>query len=105
MRGFDENLLRFDQDNNAVGGVLSIMGSIEGRFSLGRNWETVLFVDTGHIARDSSEIGQYDFRWSAGLGLAYITPVGPVGLYYGRKLNQREGESPGQWHFSIGYTF
>jgi outer membrane protein insertion porin family len=45
------------------------------------------------------------FRSSVGIGLRYVTPIGPMGLLYGYKLNRKEGESPGKFHFSIGYTF
>jgi len=40
-----------------------------------------------------------------GLGLRYITPIGPMGLLYGHKLNRKDGESAGRVHFSIMYTF
>ena len=46
-----------------------------------------------------------NFRHSAGPGLRYMTPVGPISLDYGFKLDRRTGESIGEVHFSISGTF
>jgi len=105
VRGFDENLLRFDADGNPVGGRLALLASIEARLDLGHAFELTTFVDTGSISETEMAVGDDDFRWSAGLGLQYITPIGPIGLFYGHKLDRREGESAGQFHLSIGYAF
>jgi outer membrane protein insertion porin family len=45
------------------------------------------------------------FRDSVGIGLRYMTPVGPIGFMYGHKLDPEPHESPGSFHFSMGYTF
>ncbi|MGC9324793.1 MAG: BamA/TamA family outer membrane protein, partial [Desulfomonilia bacterium] len=42
---------------------------------------------------------------SVGAGLRYITPIGPIGILYGHKLERNPSESPGRFHFSVGYTF
>jgi outer membrane protein insertion porin family len=34
-----------------------------------------------------------------------MTPVGPLSLDYGFKLDRRDGESLGQIHFSVGRVF
>jgi outer membrane protein insertion porin family len=105
VRGFDENLLRFDERENPVGGKTALSGSIEARIDLGYNVEFAPFFDTGVIRNTFVEGGSDSFRSSVGLGLRYITPIGPIGLLYGHKLDRREGESAGRFHFSIGYTF
>jgi outer membrane protein insertion porin family len=46
-----------------------------------------------------------NFRRSVGLGLRYDTPVGPLALDYGFKLDRRSHESIGKLHFSIGTIF
>ena len=51
------------------------------------------------------DAGDDSFRTSVGMGLRYITPIGPIGLLYGQKIDPRPGETSGQFHFSIGYTF
>ncbi|MBN2516874.1 MAG: outer membrane protein assembly factor BamA [Deltaproteobacteria bacterium] len=105
VRGFDENLLRFDEEGNPVGGKTALSASIEARIDLGRNIELTPFYDTGSVRHTFDESGSDSFRSSVGIGLRYITPIGPIGFLYGHKLNRRDGESAGRFHFSIGYTF
>jgi outer membrane protein insertion porin family len=105
VRGYDESMLRYDTSRNPVGGRLSLVGSMEARIELSPDWETALFYDTGSVRRTLVDEGSDNFRSSVGIGLRYITPIGPMGLLYGYKLNRKEGESPGKFHFSIGYTF
>jgi outer membrane protein insertion porin family len=106
VRGYGENLLRYDDQGDPVGGRLAINGSLEGRIDLGHNFEWVLFLDSGSIKEAPEGAGgDDDFHYAAGLGLNYLTPIGPLGLMYGHKLDRREGESSGQFHFAIGYTF
>jgi outer membrane protein insertion porin family len=105
VRGFEENLLRFDEKGDPVGGREALNGSVEARVDLGGNFELALFYDIGAVRKPINKAGSDEFRDSAGLGLRYITPIGPVGALYGWKLNRKEGESPGQFHFSVGYTF
>lgn len=106
VRGFDENLLSFDPQGNALGGRSQLSGSLEARIDLGWNFELAFFYDAGRISESLVENETTNtVRQSAGTGLRYITPIGPVGLLYGRKLDPLKGEGPDQFHFTIGYTF
>lgn len=105
VRGFKENMLCFDDKGDAVGGRKSLMGTLEARIDLGGNFELAGFYDIGAVRNTMDKAGSDSFRDSVGLGLRYITPIGPVGLLYGWKLDRREGESSSRIHFSIGYTF
>jgi outer membrane protein insertion porin family len=105
VRGFGENLLRFDSEGNPVGGKKAMAGSLEARIDLGLNLELTTFFDIGSVQQALVEGGSDRFRSSVGLGLRYITPIGPMGLLYGHKLDREEGESAGRFHLSIGYSF
>ncbi len=105
VRGFSENLLRRDPGGKAVGGRTMVSGTLEARIDVGYRFELITFLDTGMVGHPSNPESRGGFRFTAGLGLNYITPVGPIGLSYGYKLDRREGEDPGRIHFSIGYTF
>ncbi len=106
VRGFDENLLCFEAGGDPLGGRSQLSGSIEARIDLGGSFELPLFYDIGRIGKALVDHDTADeFRSSVGIGLRYITPIGPVGILYGRKLDPVNGESSGQFHFTIGYTF
>jgi outer membrane protein insertion porin family len=105
VRGFDENLLRFDSAGNAVGGLTSILGNIETRVGLGPDFEVSFFYDIGSVRNAVVDEGSNEFRSSVGMGLHYFTPIGPVGIYYGHKLDRNEGESAGRFHFTLGFRF
>ncbi|MEF9426387.1 MAG: BamA/TamA family outer membrane protein [Candidatus Mariimomonas ferrooxydans] len=64
----------------------------------------VTFIDAGNVWKKISEVNSV-LRYTAGLGLRYITPVGPVRLDYGHKLNRKGEESAGEIHFSFGHAF
>ncbi|MFW6180744.1 MAG: BamA/TamA family outer membrane protein, partial [Spirochaetota bacterium] len=104
VRGFGENLLSTDEQDAPLGGKAMLAGSAEVQLGLSRKLELVLFTDTGSLGREVTDLGGV-FRSSSGLGLRYLSPVGPVSLQYGWKLDPREGEPPGQVHFSMGSTF
>jgi outer membrane protein insertion porin family len=105
VRGIDENELVVDAFGDPVGGKTQMAGSIEARIDLGNNFELPVFLDAGSL-RDTTRPGTDEgFKFTAGSGLRYMTPVGPVGLLYGHRLNPETGESSGKIHFSIGYTF
>ena len=105
MRGFSENMLRFDENSDPRGGKAVLSGSLEARIHLGRNFEIPCFFDTGTVEDSLGTVRSGNFRSSMGTGLRYITPIGPIGILYGIKIDPREGESRGRFHFSIGYTF
>lgn len=105
VRGYDENMLRYDLSEDSVGGRELVMGGVEARTDLGRNIELTTFFDTGRIGKTFTEQGISHFRSSVGAGLRYITPIGPVGFLYGFKIHPEKNEKMGQFHFTIGYSF
>jgi outer membrane protein insertion porin family len=105
VRGFDENLLRFDLAGKALGGLTSILGNIETRIDLGPDFELSFFYDIGSVRNAIVDQGTDGFRSSVGTGLHYFTPIGPIGVYYGHKLDRKPDESAGRFHFTIGFRF
>ena len=103
VRGFKENMLKRDEFNKPVGGRASVAASVEARLDLGFNFELSGFFDAGRI--DNCFYDFYRMRMSAGAGLRYLTPVGPIGLLYGFKIHRLKSEDLGMLHVSIGYTF
>jgi len=105
VRGFKENELVIDSLGDPAGGKVQIAGSIEARIDLGLNFELPVFLDMGALKETDIDGASENFKFTVGSGIRYITPLGPIGLLYGYQLNPEKGEGPGQFHFSIGYTF
>ncbi|MBI5136421.1 MAG: BamA/TamA family outer membrane protein [Nitrospirae bacterium] len=87
------------------GGEVMILANLELRVGGGEGWGTVLFVDAGNVWNLGRSIGLNDFRVGAGPGLHYATPVGPVRLDLGYKIDRRPGEAVYRLHFTLGHTF
>ncbi len=106
VRGFPQDGLGpKGEDGNPVGGNSFILGNLEFRLRIAKNWRLVPFFDTGAVWLDDDDMDFSELRYTAGIGLQYNTPVGPIRLDYGHKLDREPGESSGEVHFSIGHAF
>jgi outer membrane protein insertion porin family len=106
VRGFSQDSLGpKGSEGNPIGGNAFFLGNLEFRIRIVKNWRIVTFFDTGQVWLDSKDASFTDLRYTAGLGLQYNTPVGPIRVDYGHKLDRRTGESSGEVHFSIGHAF
>ena len=52
----------------------------------------VVFFDAGNAYEDFNNFGE--LRYTAGLGLRWISPVGPVRIEWGYNLDKKQGRSP-----------
>lgn len=106
VRGYSQDTLGpLGSDGNPIGGNIFLMENLELRTSLGKNFGLVTFLDGGNVWLNTSDIKLADVKFTAGLGLRYNTPVGPIRIDYGQKLQKEKGESAGELHFSIGHAF
>jgi outer membrane protein insertion porin family len=106
VRGYAQDTLGpKGADGNPTGGNAYLMGNLEFRTSIGRGFGIVPFLDMGNVWIDANQINPTKLKYTAGIGLRYSTPVGPLRVDYGYKLNREQGESHGEIHFSIGQAF
>ncbi len=107
VRGFSEQSIGpHGADGSAIGGDYMVNGNFEIRVPLQYGFIVATFLDMGSAWLPGHVEGQgFELREGAGLGLRYVTPVGPISLDYGWKLDRRVGESPSEWHFTIGAVF
>jgi outer membrane protein insertion porin family len=106
VRGFkEESLGPQAADGTAIGGNYMVNLNTEFRVPLQYGFNVALFVDAGSVWLRGVPNADFDLRESAGLGLRYVTPIGPIALDYGWKLDRRDGESESEWHFTIGAVF
>jgi outer membrane protein assembly complex protein YaeT len=110
-RGFpvDEVGPRFvgtDGEIYPTGGNALLLGGAEMRYNLTRSFQLASFLDTGNVYLEARDLAVSDLRWSAGVGLRYRTPIGPIRLDWGYVLDPQPGD-PGRSHFhlSIGHAF
>jgi outer membrane protein insertion porin family len=106
VRGFKQDMLGpIGPDGAPIGGDYQLILNAEMRVPLQYGFLAAAFVDAGSVwLRNQSTYG-FDMREAVGLSLRYITPVGPVSVDYGWKLDPRPGESSGEWSFTIGMVF
>jgi outer membrane protein insertion porin family len=88
-----------------TGGNALLLGGAELRLNLTRHFQVAGFLDLGNVYLLVSDIDLSDLRESAGVGLRYRTPIGPVRLDWGYVLDRRAWESPSRFHFTIGHAF
>jgi outer membrane protein insertion porin family len=67
-------------------------------------WATGFF-DTGNIWADWRDIDFSDFKNGVGVGVGWDSPVGPIRVEIGWKLDREEFESPYQVFLSFGTAF
>ncbi len=105
VRGYAQDSLGpKDSSGNPIGGNAFAMANIELRTKLGKGFGIVTFVDAGNVWLKVNQMTA-SLKYTTGLGLRYNTPVGPLSVDYGFKLNREQGESHGEIHFSIGQAF
>lgn len=80
-------------------------------------FQLAAFLDGGQVFLNYSDMNFNDFQFGVGGGIRYMSPIGPIRLDFGYKLNpddsdmnrfdgQRHG-GVSRWvmHFSIGQAF
>ena len=75
------------------------------RYNLTRAFQLASFLDLGNVYPEARDLELRELRRSAGLGVRYRTPIGPIRLDWGYVLDHREGESRSQLHLTIGHAF
>jgi outer membrane translocation and assembly module TamA len=72
---------------------------------LTKSWSIVAFFDALGEAQSRNDYPWDQRLYSAGGGLCWRTPIGPVRLEYGYNLNPRPHDPMGTLHFSVGFPF
>lgn len=64
-----------------------------------------MFVDGGQSYADTQKMSLGDFRYAAGIGLSWESPLGPLQISWGRALNKKDGDDTQPFQFQIGTSF
>lgn len=102
LRGLRDVGPRDPLTSDLIGGLTMMVFSGEFLFPLIENagLKGVLFYDIGNTWESGYNFG--DMRQTAGVGVRWYSPIGPLRLEYGFVLDRRDGESAGRFEFTIG---
>ena len=91
------------------GGNAVLVMNAELRVPVWKDFGAAAFVDGGNVWERVTDFSIGDLRGSVGFGLRYRSPIGPVRLDLGFKMDRREFggrlEPRSVLHFSIGQAF
>jgi len=112
VRGYEPNSMGpRDISNNALGGNKRIIGNAELLFpvpgmSKEKSVRLSVFADAGAVyGPDNLIVGATGLRYSAGVALAWISPVGPLKISFGKPLNAQPNDKLQKFQFTLGNLF
>ena len=112
LRGFDSREVgprELDEDSGEwsyVGGNKEAYFNFEVSFPLVKamKMKGLVFFDTGNAWSDDEEFFS-EMRYSAGVGMAWNSPMGPLRFAWGRNLDPEDYEETSVFDFSVGKMF
>jgi outer membrane translocation and assembly module TamA len=114
VRGFGLDQLgtppTLDANGFPRGGNAVLVLNAELRVPLWRDLGAVVFLDGGNVFRRVEDFNPAELRAAAGFGLRYRSPIGPLRLDLGFKLDpgvlpNGQEERPSALHISLGQAF
>lgn len=109
VRGFEPSSLGTkDAFGNTVGGSTRLVGNFELQIPFpgadkSLRWFT--FFDVGNVFDEGQKIRPQDLRTSIGMGISWISPMGPLKLSFGRPLNAKPDDRRQGFQFTMGTGF
>ncbi|MBU2262109.1 MAG: outer membrane protein assembly factor BamA [Proteobacteria bacterium] len=102
IRGLREVGPKDPLTGDVIGGETMMSFNAEYTFPLIKNagMRGLFFFDTGNSWNKGYHLG--DMRRTAGAGIRWYSPIGPLRLEWGYVLDRKDGESPSRWEFTIG---
>lgn len=123
VRGFKNNSLGpRDSNDDPFGGNVMAVGGAELIFPLPfienqSSWRSLFFVDGGNVFTTEclsstsaaslcvEGIKFEELRYSAGLGVSWLSPMGPLSFSVGKALNEKASDDTEIFQFSLGQSF
>ena len=112
VRGYDTSSLgALDPvSRDPLGGASRLFFNAELQFALpgtgaDRTLRWFTFLDGGNVYQEGQKITGRELRYAAGVGLSWLSPVGPLKISYGRALNAKPDDRKQNFQFQIGAGF
>jgi outer membrane protein insertion porin family len=102
LRGLRQVGPKDENTGDVIGGLTMLNFNFDYIFPLIKNagMKGVLFYDTGNSWNTGHRLD--DLRRTAGIGIRWYSPIGPLRLEWGYVLDRKEDEEASRWEFSIG---
>ncbi len=109
IRGFElDTAGPLDENGEPLGGNALFILNLEYRFPISGNLGGVVFFDYGNVFDLVSNFAVSELRKTTGIGIRYKTPIGPLTVDWGYKLDRKfepVRESPSEFFISVGHAF
>ena len=111
VRGFEQGSLGvIDPTGAFIGGAKKLNINAELYFPVpgtgnDKSLRIFAFADTGNVWREDEKMSASQLRASAGLGLSWISPVGPLKLSWAAPLRAQPNDRIQRFQFQIGTAF
>ena len=112
VRGFEQGSLgeRDSVTNAGLGGTRKINANFELQTPFpgagnDRTLRMFAFVDVGNVFGESQKVRLNELRSSAGVGISWVSPVGPLRLALARPIRKFTGDKIQTVQFQIGTSF
>lgn len=108
VRGFEPRMVGpLDENGDPTGGYRKLVFNTEVLVPLdeSQGLNLVAFFDAGNAWDKGEEVDFSGLRTGAGLGIRWLSPMGPFRLEWGWNLSPRGDEPSGDWGFAIGAFF
>ncbi len=112
IRGYESSSLgpRSSLTNDPLGGPTRLILNAELQFPFpgsgsDRSLRWFTFMDGGNLFAEGEKIRLNQLRYAAGIGISWISPVGPLKLSYGNPIKSQEGDRTQRFQFQMGTGF
>jgi len=111
LRGYEPGTISpvFIEDDGTqtrIGGNKEVLFSAEYIIPLGASgFKLAFFYDAGNVYNDNQEIDLGNLRKDWGVGIRWLSPMGPLKFEFGFPIDRREGEEAQVFNFGIGTGF
>jgi len=112
VRGYRTNSLTStsstrDSYGDPLGGNVRLLGSLELIFPPpwdldSKSMRLKAFVDAGNVYDTNDWMDEGELRYSAGLSLGWLTPVGPLTFSLAQTINDQPGDETESFQFTLG---
>jgi outer membrane protein insertion porin family len=111
IRGFSSSSVGPKASNgDSIGGTKRVIFNTELLTPLpgmaqDRSIRVFTYLDAGSVWGEDDDVTLSDLRASAGVGLSWFSPVGPLKLSYGQPIKKKNGDETESFQFQIGSSF